>query len=128
MGLHVFRDLNWYTIEKSAIFWIPLFLVGLLRWWRGQKVWWLAPVLLLSAWMNLYLGLINCGLLAIFTFAVVAFERERIGSALRLCGVSFLALLPLLLWQWAILRTGPTLATPDEFLWERAALDSFTVN
>ena len=31
MGLHLFRDLNWYTIEKAAVFWLPLYLVALTR-------------------------------------------------------------------------------------------------
>ena len=38
MGLHVFRDLNWYTIEKAAIFWLALYLWALYRAWERAPV------------------------------------------------------------------------------------------
>ncbi len=128
MGLHVFRDLNWYTIEKAQVFWLPLF--GLV-WWRarergGRAL--LGPALLwpVLAWNNLYLGI----LVAIGAAAWVALDLLRAPRSAphrRALGAGLLAALvgaPVVLWQHLLMAGAPPLAPPAAFLWQRAALDS----
>ena len=66
MGLHVFRDLHWSTIEKAAVCGVPFFLWALLRAWRRGGAWHVAAAMtfLLGAWVNVYVGLLN-GILAL---------------------------------------------------------------
>lgn len=44
-----------------------------------------------------------------------------------LVGASLLAALPLLIWQAVVMASSEPLATPEQFLWERAALDGVTL-
>lgn len=130
MGLHIFRDLNWYTIEKAAIFLIPLFLLGC-RWAhrRGGR-WTGLPALLLvgSTLMNVYIGMINAGMLVTLWGALGATRSPRWRRFTRVSVLAAIALLPLAIAQWALMQNGPALASPETFLWERAAMDSFTLN
>ena len=130
LGLHVFRDLNWYTIEKAAIFWIPLFLLMLHRVWRDGGRWtYAAPlVLLLSTWMNIYLGMLNAGFMVLALLAVLWVRDKAIRRFGLTCALCVVAIAPLVFWQWLMLRVGPQLGTPETFLWERAALDTFTLS
>lgn len=143
MGLHLFRDLNWYTIEKAAVFWLALFAWALHRaWQRRQRRWpWITGLLYLAmTWNNLYLGLVGAfiGAMAL-AGTLIDFGRSRrdpdaapaaaarvrdVGLACAACAV---LVSPLAVWQWALLHGGPSLGDPDRFLWERAALDSFTL-
>ncbi len=130
MGLHVFRDLNWYTIEKAAVFWIPLFLWTCLRAWRHGGRWQLLPgvVLALTTWMNVYFGLL-CGLLlGLAAVSLLLSGDMRRGRFSVTAMFACMCVAPLALWQWALMRNGPQLASPEEFLWSRAALDSFTLS
>ena len=137
LGLHVVRDLNWYTIEKSAVFWLPLFGWTWLRAWqeapceRGTP-WAVASgaVYGLMTWMNLYFGLVAAmmGALAVAAELGASLRQHRLRAetrALVLAGAAC-ALPGLLLagWQAQVMAGGPALATPEQFLWERAALDS----
>jgi hypothetical protein len=130
MGLHVFRDLNWYTIEKAAIFWLPLFAWALYRSWKGHPRfgWYSALIFALMCWMNLYLGLVGAvlaGLAVVATWA--AKDPGRVRLTRTVIGVA-LAALPLGIWQWLLIQGDLTVGGPDRFLWERAALDSFTLS
>jgi hypothetical protein len=130
MGLHVFRDLNWYTIEKAAIFWIPLFLWACFRAWRDGGRWrWLpAVVLAVSTWMNVYIGMMNALMMGVCTIALWMsrdLHRTRFAQA---TAAACVAISPLALWQWSLMQSGPQIASPEAFLWERAALDSFTLS
>lgn len=135
MGLHVFRDLNWYTIEKAAVFWLPLFALALLRAWRDGGRWRWVPGLVFVAmsWMNLYMGMI-AGFLAaaawLWLLAESLWKKERTLGLRRVSHAGTVCLLlicPLLVWQWALMQGGPQLGTPERFLWERAALDGFSL-
>ena len=127
MGLHVFRDLNWYTVEKSALFWIPLLLTGLLRWKCGRAHWWIAPVLFASAWTGLYLGLINFGLVLLGCGAMSWTHPRRIRSSIRLVCVCFLTLMPLVSWQWMVAENGVPSSLDHGSIWHRETLDSVTL-
>jgi len=135
MGLHVFRDLNWYTIEKSAIFWIPLFSWSLLKAWRDGGKWRKAPaaIFLTMTWMNLYLGMVSAvlGACALFSMALVVIRNRAVHvefrRVLHACTLCSLWVLPLIIWQWALMKGGPEIGTPEQFLWERAALDGFSL-
>jgi len=130
MGLHVFRDLNWYTIEKAAVFWLPLFLWALFRAWRDSGRWrWLPGlVLVVSTWMNVYLGMINAFMLGLACLGLWMSNDRYKWRVFRAAGWGVICLLPITLWQWSLMHGGVQLATPEEFLWKRAALDSFTLS
>ena len=130
MGLHVFRDLNWYTIEKAAIFWVPLFLYFCLRAWKygGRDRWLAAAVLVLSTWMNIYLGMLNAMMMGFSALALWMSGDQHRRRFLGTCCVAALALSPLAIWQWSLMQGGSQLASPEAFLWERAALDSFSIS
>lgn len=147
LGLHVLRDLNWYTIEKAAVGWLALFAFLLLRAARRGGRW---PPLAglayaLMCWMNLYLGLVGAALGGL-ALACAAARRWRAGRAdagaeptlpspaltLRNIGLScvFCAgfALPLVVAQALLMRGAAPLGTPEQFLWQRAALDSVTLS
>jgi len=119
LGLHVFRDLNYYTIEKSAVFGIPLFLWAMNRArLRGGR--WIAVaavVMLGAAWLNLYLALVNAALAGLWLLGA----RSR--RALVTVGCCALSVVPLLALQALLLQDAGALADPQRFLWERAAQD-----
>ena len=130
MGLHIFRDLNWYTIEKAAIFWLPLFLLVCTWAVRRGGRWRWAPgvVLALTTWTNVYLGMINGGLLVvIFTTLWVVRHPQRHRITVASAG-AVLAVSPLVVAQWLLMVDGPQIASRDVFLWQRAALDSFSLS
>jgi len=166
LGLHVFRDLNWYTIEKAAIFWLALFVWALHRAWQRTPVapaqdedghiprgrlletgpWpWVAGLLyLLMAWNNLYLAMVGAvfGVTALVgvllaagrawrhralrprAWTLAAARARNVGLA---CAACALFVSPLVVWQAMLLGGGPSLGDPERFLYERAALDSFTL-
>lgn len=123
MGLHVFRDLNWATIEKAAIFGLPLYLFMLLRAQRRGGLW--IPLcgicFALMSWLNIYLGLLNGPLSALFLL------RERDRRSLAAVLASFIAALPLVLLQGQLMEDAGAMAEPLRFLKERAALDVFSL-
>ena len=135
MGLHVFRDLNWYTIEKAAVGWLALFAWALLRAWRdgGRWPWVAAAVYGLMAWMNLYLALVGAalGALALVWTAAGAVRSRGAragfrGLALACLGCALVGL-PLAGWQHMVMAGGAQLATPEQFLTQRAALDGVSL-
>jgi hypothetical protein len=127
LGLHVFRDLHWYTIEKAAVGWLALYAwLGLRAIHTGRGAFLAAIVLAIATWMNLYLGLVASAMVFLATLAVSAIDRGRARRAIALLGLSFVFVLPLAIWQLLLLR-GDRTATPEQYLWERAALDAFTL-
>lgn len=134
MGLHVFRDLNWYTVEKSAVGWLALFAVALVRAARGGSARWAAlaaGAYVLAAWMNWYLALVGAAGAALALALCLIGERGRPSAGTwalgRACVACALAALPLVLLQGALLRGPQTLGDPERFLIERAIPDSFTL-
>lgn len=131
MGLHVFRDLNWYTIEKAMVFWLPLFALAWVRARQRGGHWLVGPALLwpLVAWMNLYFGLVLA--IAAGTWSALELVRApRSPEARRSLAAGLGCVLsgtPLVLWQHALMAGAPPLASPEAFLWQRAALDSVSL-
>ena len=128
LGLHVMRDINWYTIEKGAVFWLPLWLWIVDGAARRSA---LAPVagltFLWMCWNNLYLGMVagvvglGEGLRSMGRLWQGAPDARRRWAALTL---SAMAPLPLLHAQMALMAEGaPGVGSPARFLTERAALD-----
>ena len=136
MTHHLFRDLNCYTIEKSAIFWIPLFCWTLLKSHRQGGCWsiWAGMVYLLMSWMNLYLGAIGALLGATLGAPVIIqWARQLIRKQLKpvpglVWALFACALLsfPLMAWQHALSVGESALGSPAMFR-ERAVADSVTL-
>lgn len=119
MGLHVFRDINWYTIEKTAVFWIPLYALSLYQADQRGRAWCLLPGLIfaLAFWMNAYWALLLAGLAVAVWLGL---RRARLFWA----GVwSAVGGLPLAFWQWRLMHSGGAPGDPTRFLTERAVLD-----
>jgi hypothetical protein len=128
LGLHVMRDVNWYTIEKAAVYWLPLWLWLVDRSAHRRAAVPLAALCFVwMAWNNLYLAVVaglmglGEGLRLLPALARGAPPARRQLAALAL---SALAPLPLLRTQAALLDAeGPGLGGPARFLTARAALD-----
>ena len=122
MGLHVFRDLNWYTIEKTAVFGIPLFLWAVVKARQTQRKWlWaVGGTMLLCAWLNWYLFLVNGAMVFIYTVCL----RDR--RALEALGAAAAGVMPLVLYQAFLLQDAGALSDPERFIAERAALDTLS--
>ncbi len=122
MGLHLFRDINWYTIEKSGVYWIPLYAWALVRAYRrgGDWIGVAALVYVGTFFYNIYLGVLCAGIGA---FALLARDRKVTFAV----AASAVAALPLVWLQARLLQGATTLGDPESFLTQRAALDVFTV-
>jgi hypothetical protein len=132
MGLHVFRDLNWYTIEKSAVGWLALYAWATLNAARRGGAAWVAAasaLFFVSAFMNWYWAMVEAAGLVAVTVSFAA--RDPRGVVLRrLVSVglgSIVAASPLVALQLALLQGPQTLGDPERFLIERAALDSVSL-
>lgn len=121
MGLHVFRDLNWYTIEKAAVGFLALFAWALWRAWEDGGRWrFIAPALYaLMAFMNWYLALVAAVGAAL---AVMTAPKSR--NLWVACVLSALAASPLIALQFSLLQGPETLGDPETYLYGRAMLDN----
>jgi len=135
MGLHMFRDLNWTTVEKGGVFWLALFGVAMVRAARRGGRWTLAPALVyaLMALYNLYfaivgatVGMLGAGVLTVGTLVDRGWRQAATRWWLACLGCAALGL-PIAGAQLAIQAGGPALASPERFLWERAGLDGFSL-
>lgn len=120
MGLHLFRDINWYTIEKSGVYWIPLYAWALVKAYRvgGRWIGVAALIYVATLFYNFYLGVLCAGIGAL---ALLARKRDVTLAV----GASALAALPLVALQLATMRGDGALGDPETFLTQRAALDIF---
>ena len=123
MGLHVFRDLNWYTVEKLAVGLLAIFAWTMLKCANEGGRWrWAAAIsFVLMAWTNWYLGLVGAAGGAM----LLLFTRNR--DVLLACALCTVVSLPLVVWQLALLSGEQTLGDADAYLYDRAMLDSFTL-
>ncbi len=123
MGLHVFRDLNWYTIEKSSVFALALFGWVLVKSWREGGRWaWLAGVVYVgAAFLNWYWALVGAAAGAL----LLAVTRQR--DVARACAWCAALAMPLVAYQYALISGPGTLGDPDTFLTERSSQDVFSL-
>ncbi|HJN73177.1 MAG TPA: hypothetical protein QGF58_04495 [Myxococcota bacterium] len=123
MGLHVFRDLNWYTVEKMAVGLLAIFAWTMIKCHKegGRWCWAAALTFLGMAWVNWYLGLVG----AVGGAMLLVMTRNK--GVLRACVLCTVLSLPLVCWQLALLSGDETLGDPEVYLYERAMLDSFTL-
>ena len=119
--LHVFRDIHWYTIEKSALFPLFLFWGTLSRQRDGQGNWQLPLMYLLACLYNFYWAIL-CPLLVIteYNHLPSAFiERTRLAKGLVICcGIG----LVMAILQMTLQTSLHQVATPEKYA-SRAALD-----
>ena len=123
MGLHVFRDLNWYTIEKASVFALALYGWAMIRAWRhgGRAILIAGAVYVGATWLNFYWGLVGAAGAAV---AVLVTPDRNLAMA---AACSAACALPLILFQGMLLSGPETLGDPRVFLEQRAALDSFSL-
>ncbi|MEC7241203.1 MAG: hypothetical protein VXW32_08175 [Myxococcota bacterium] len=122
LTLHIFRDLNWYTIEKSAIFLLPAYAFLLLRSHRRGGSWIVLSALCFvsAAWINWYLALVAAA--GAGTAALIA----RSANLWRAVLLSAALLMPLVAYQLALVSRGSP-GDPQAFLELRASMDHFSL-
>jgi hypothetical protein len=116
LNLHQFRDINWYTVEKTSIFVLPLWLLFV------DKRRWLAAALTgaLAMFLNVYMGILIAAMGAWIVLGAVL--RRRLKGAWPVLATA-IAMLPFVLWQAVLMRGAHAPGSPDAFLHQRAALD-----
>ncbi len=120
LNLHQLRDINWYTVEKTMIFWVPLHAWTLLRTHRspGTRSALTCGLVFLGACLtNLYVAWLCAGVAVCLTLAT----RSR--GAMSALAATILAGLPVAILQLALLKRPGAVGTPEAFLLQRAALD-----
>ncbi len=118
MGIHVFADLNWYTVEKAAVFVLALYAASLVQTLKGGRWWILSVVAWLGcAFVNWYFALV-----AAFGAALLLACTRSVHLA-RACGATVLFALPLVWVQFQLLSGGAHPGSPEAYLHQRAALD-----
>jgi hypothetical protein len=117
LSLHVFRDIQWYTIEKSGLYWVPLFLWALETQRQSNKLnIWVPIIWFISAFYNLYFSLI----MALYFAFVLVWNRNQL---LLRSALSFIPPVGLVLFfQWWVMHNGPQLGTAQDFF-TRSTLD-----
>ena len=124
LGLHLFRDLNWYTIEKAAIFWLPLFMLSILKAYKQGGKWplYAGICFALMAFTNWYLALVSASAMV---FAQLCMLKD-----VRLWRISIgvgLMAIPLAALQFALLLNAAP-SDPQLYLDQRAALDILSLS
>ena len=119
LGLHLMRDINWYTIEKSGTWTLTLYVLCLVQAQRGRRGWIVgaAAAYALAFYYNSYHGVL--GALVGAGALIVGGRNTRLAVV-----ASALAALPLLALQLPSLQNAQ-LPPPAAFA-ERAALDVVT--
>lgn len=120
MGLHLFRDINWYTIEKSGTWALTLYALLLVQAHRRGGAWIAGAGLgyFLAFYYNSYFGVLGA-LLGVFAL-VVGNRNARLAVVASVVGA-----LPFLAVQLPSLQ-NPALPEPVAFA-TRAALDVVTL-
>jgi hypothetical protein len=115
-GVHSYVDAQWYTIEKSALYTLPMFYICLVY---IKKPLLTGIVFFLSAYINLYFAIMN----GMFILIYLSFHREQWKQFI---GISITAVI-VLLYQSTLMKYSDTLATPEMYLEQRAAFDALHI-
>jgi hypothetical protein len=128
MQLHVFRDIHWYTIEKSSIYCVIFFWWYLEHLYRGNtKRWWvLGPLYLLFTWINFYWGIILAILGFLYGVRSLLLKSETRYQVLKGLACCIIAGIFIAYIQLSLMSSGSPLGSPDEFS-QRAVLDTFSL-
>ncbi len=125
LQLHVFRDIHWYTIEKSSIyclmsFWIMLEMIQLGK----NKYWWtLGIIFYLITWINFYWGILST-ILGICYGLKSLIAKDYNNNVLKGIATCIPFGLGVMTIQLTLMSNGELLAGKEEFL-HRASLDTF---
>ena len=133
LQLHVFRDLHWYTIEKSSLFWLFGFWIAMQELCKVNAklpFWTLGLIYLFATWMNFYWGIILGILGGHYSLKILILslrngvqEHQKFWKAIALCILFGLGI------AWIQLQLSAphqSFASPTQFK-ERAILDSFSL-
>ena len=122
---HIFRDLQFYTIEKSAIYGLPLFWYFFLRTQKNLRhsATGLALAFFLSSWINLYWGIFE----VLLTCCLLFVHKKNISTTTKkgILGC-FVIGLGIAAYQWLLMNGGASFSPKEAFM-TRAALDSFSL-
>jgi hypothetical protein len=126
LHLHLFRDINFYTIEKSAIYPLSFFWYCTLRTAKGWKY---GPIMMglsffISSWINLYWGIFE----TLLTPCIFLIHRKDGHQRRLIKGVisCFIFGLCIAVYQQLLTTSGPPFAHTEQFS-QRAALDRFSI-
>jgi hypothetical protein len=122
MNLHQFRDINWYTVEKTSIFVLPLWLLCVDK--RRSVA--AALTGALAMFLNVYMGILIAAMGAWMVLGVVL-RRGRDWSGVRPVLATAVGMLPFVVWQAVLMRGAHAPGSPDAFLHQRAALDVVSI-
>jgi len=120
LNLHQFRDVNWYTVEKTAVFLLPLWLLASSKGRWGAC----AAVGALAMFMNVYMGVLIAAMGAWWAIRSVV-VRDR--AALACIVATAAGMAPFAAWQALLMHGAHAPGTPDQFLNQRAALDIVSI-
>lgn len=120
LNLHQFRDINWYTVEKTAIFLLPLWALSCSK----RRVGACAAVGALAMFLNVYMGVL---IAAMGAWWAMRSAVARDGRALGCIAATAAGMVPFAAWQAVLMHGAHAPGTPAQFLNERAALDIVSV-
>ena len=125
LHLHLFRDINFYTIEKSALYPLIFFWYTTVRtakgWSKGPFIMGLS--FLFSSWINLYWGILEVVLAPIL---LVLHRKQDLNAMIR--GLLYCVFfgVGIAFYQYMLTISGPPFAHAEQFA-QRAALDNVTL-
>ncbi len=116
LNLHQLRDINWYTVEKTAIFVLPLW-----SWCVGKgKRFGCFAVGASAMFLNVYMGVLIAAMGAWWGLRGMV-RRDR--AAMECVAATALGMLPFGVWQGVLMHGAHAPGSPEQFLTQRAALD-----
>jgi hypothetical protein len=120
LNLHQFRDINWYTVEKTSIFVLPLWLLCV------DKRRALAAALIgaLAMFLNVYMGILIAAMGAWIVLGAVL--RRRWDGVPQVLATAA-GMLPFVMWQAVLMHGAHAPGSPEAFLHQRAALDVVSI-
>lgn len=123
--LHLFRDIQFYTIEKSAVYPILLYWESVIRASKGEKnaPVWMGITFFLASWINVYWGIFCALITPLLLWTYRAEHRETLGKGIGVCVVLGACVG---IYQQLLTTSGPPFAYGNQFM-ERAALDNVSI-
>ena len=112
-GIHSYVDAHWYTIEKSALYILPIFYLCLVY---IKKPLWTGIVFLISAYINLYFAIIS-GMLSLI---YLGFHRNQWRQGIGIFATGVIVLI----YQGMLMNYSPISTTPEMYIEQRARFDS----